>query len=282
MANKRMFDRDLINKGIFVEMSMSAKGLYLVLGTEADDEGFISPSRVIKAHGGRKRDLQTLIDAGLIIEVGDDVVVIVDWYLNNWIDKREDRFKETVYQKEREMVELVGSKLCKGRQTGGRYEAKLRQSSATLGSSSGVSGPSSGEYNDIRWQASGELLAGEEPRDKAGSRETEEVAGQGLSSCPAVAGPVKVSLVQNSLEENRREKNRLGEVSTSASPLSGAGDNDNREASLPENLFSLSGDVIPPQPPVTKDCFGNHREDDAKCVLCSNYSRCRAASSSIS
>lgn len=108
MAQKRMFDRAIIETDNFLNISMSAKALYFLLGMEADDEGFVSPNRVLRLYGGEIGDIKNLIDTGLVIPFQSGVVVITHWNENNYLDK--NRIKPTQYQKEKEMLELTDNK----------------------------------------------------------------------------------------------------------------------------------------------------------------------------
>ena len=105
MAQKRMFDRAIIEMDKFLNISLSAKALYFLLGMEADDEGFVSPNRVMRTYGAEMGDLKNLIDTGLVIPFESGVVVITDWHQNNWLDDR--RTKPTQYQKERDTLLLT-------------------------------------------------------------------------------------------------------------------------------------------------------------------------------
>lgn len=99
-----MFDRAIIETDSFLNVSMSAKAIYFLLGMEADDEGFVSPNRVIRLYGGELGDIKNLIDVGLIIPFQSGVVVITDWKQNNWLDNR--RIKPTQYQEEKKQLEV--------------------------------------------------------------------------------------------------------------------------------------------------------------------------------
>lgn len=99
-----MFDRAIIETDSFLNVSMSAKAIYFLLGMEADDEGFVSPNRVIRLYGGEIGDIKNLIDVGLIIPFQSGVVVITDWKQNNWLDNR--RIKPTQYQEEKKQLEV--------------------------------------------------------------------------------------------------------------------------------------------------------------------------------
>lgn len=104
MARKRMFDKDIIETDSFLSISMSAKAIYFLLGMEADDEGFVSPTRILRLYGGERGDLKNLIDVGLIIPFQSGVVVITHWNQNNWLDNR--RIKPTQYQNEKKLLSL--------------------------------------------------------------------------------------------------------------------------------------------------------------------------------
>ena len=50
MANRRMFSLDVIDTDNFLDMPLSAQGLYFHLGMRADDDGFIaSPKKITKS-----------------------------------------------------------------------------------------------------------------------------------------------------------------------------------------------------------------------------------------
>ena len=121
MAQKRMFDRSVIETDNFLNISLSAKALYFLLGMEADDEGFVSPNRVLRLYGGEKGDIKNLVDVGLVIIFQSGVVVITDWNQNNWLDTR--RIKPTQYQKEKQLLLLTPTK---------KYELSTGLASARL------------------------------------------------------------------------------------------------------------------------------------------------------
>lgn len=105
MASKRMFDKAIIDTDRFMDLSMSAKALYFLLGMEADDEGFVSYKKVMRIHGGNEDDIKILIAKGFLIGFPSGVVVITDWNTNNYLDK--NRKRPTEYVKEREMLLLT-------------------------------------------------------------------------------------------------------------------------------------------------------------------------------
>lgn len=108
MATKRMFDRSIIETDAFSDLPMTAKAIYFLLGMEADDEGFVSPKRVIKIYGGSDDDIKVLIAKNFIIPFKSGVVVITDWNSNNWLDNR--RVKPTRYTEEKAMLYINDDK----------------------------------------------------------------------------------------------------------------------------------------------------------------------------
>lgn len=107
MAQKRMFDRAIIDTDRFMDLPMSAKAIYFLLGMEADDEGFVSYKKVIRIHGGNEDDVKILTAKRFLISFPSGVVVITDWNKNNWLDDR--RTKATEYQKEKNQLILTDS-----------------------------------------------------------------------------------------------------------------------------------------------------------------------------
>jgi hypothetical protein len=107
MANKRMFDKAIVDTDKFMDMPMSAKALYFLLGMEADDEGFVSHKKVMRVHGGNEDDLKVLAVKEFIIIFQSGVTVITDWNRNNWLDSR--RSKPTEYEKEKKLLSLTSN-----------------------------------------------------------------------------------------------------------------------------------------------------------------------------
>lgn len=102
MARKRMFDSEIINQDSFLDLPTEAKALYFLLGMEADDEGFVSPKRILRLHGISNDSLKLLIVKQYLIPFESGVVVITDWKRNNYLDK--NRIRETIYVKEKKML----------------------------------------------------------------------------------------------------------------------------------------------------------------------------------
>lgn len=102
MARKRMFDSEIISQDSFLDLPLEAKALYFLLGMEADDEGFVSPKKVLRLYGGTEDSLRILALKNYIIPFQSGVIVITDWKRNNYLDK--NRIKETIYQTEKEQI----------------------------------------------------------------------------------------------------------------------------------------------------------------------------------
>jgi len=105
MAQKRMFDKAVIDTDKFLDLPMSSKALYFLLGMEADDEGFVYGKKILRIHGGNDDDIKLLIAKEFIIPFDNGVVVITHWHENNWLDSR--RSRATQYQKEKKMLYLT-------------------------------------------------------------------------------------------------------------------------------------------------------------------------------
>ncbi len=105
MARKRMFDLEIVDTDLFLEMPVSSQNLYFHLGMRADDDGFISnPKKIIRAIGASEDDLKILIAKNFIIQFENGIVVVRHWKINNYIQK--DRYKETIYKEEKALLSI--------------------------------------------------------------------------------------------------------------------------------------------------------------------------------
>ena len=104
MADKRMFNKKIVERDKFLKLTHSAQTLYLHLSLNADDEGFIDNAESVMLLSRTKReDLNNLIRSGYILQVSPDVFVITHWFLNNQIQN--DRFHPTIYTDEKGLLE---------------------------------------------------------------------------------------------------------------------------------------------------------------------------------
>ena len=97
-----MFDRSITDTEKFIDMPMSSKGLYFLLGMAADDEGFVSAKSVLRVQGGTDDDLNILLAKGFCIRFKSGIVVITHWKKNNWLDSR--RIRRTEYAEEKALL----------------------------------------------------------------------------------------------------------------------------------------------------------------------------------
>ena len=109
MAERRMFSKTIINSDLFLDLPSSAQNLYFHLSLNADDEGFVnSPKKIMKYVNSQIEDMELLVENGFIKKFDSGIVVIIHWNLHNYIQK--DRFKATIYQKEKQQLVLYGKK----------------------------------------------------------------------------------------------------------------------------------------------------------------------------
>ncbi|MBQ5640467.1 MAG: conserved phage C-terminal domain-containing protein [Ruminococcus sp.] len=105
MAERRMFAKTIIDSDAFLDMPLSTQSLYFHLSMRADDDGFINnPKKIQRMVGGSEDDLKLLIAKSFIIPFESGVVVIKHWKIHNYI--RSDRYRETVYSKEKSQLFL--------------------------------------------------------------------------------------------------------------------------------------------------------------------------------
>ena len=103
MARKRMFDLEIVDTDLFLEMPVSSQNLYFHLGMRADDDGFVSnPKKIIRVVGASEDDLKILIAKNFIIQFETGLIVIRHWKINNYI--RKDRYSETIYKEEKKQL----------------------------------------------------------------------------------------------------------------------------------------------------------------------------------
>lgn len=105
--SRRMFANDIVNSDPFLDMGQTSQLLYFHLGMQADDDGFVSPQRVMRAVGANPDDLKVLEAKKFIIPFPSGVRVIRHWREHNTI--RGDRYAATTYQEERSHVRLNGT-----------------------------------------------------------------------------------------------------------------------------------------------------------------------------
>lgn len=94
MAQKRMFDKSIIDNDDFLDMPLTTQALYFHLNMRADDDGFVDNWKsIMKIIGAKDDDLKVLISKQYIIPFETGVIVIRHWKINNYLQK--DRKKNT-------------------------------------------------------------------------------------------------------------------------------------------------------------------------------------------
>jgi hypothetical protein len=103
MAERRMFAMTIIDSDSFLDMPLSTQALYFHLSMRADDDGFINnPKKIQRIIGCTDDDFKLLITKRFIITFESGVIVIKHWKIHNYIQK--DRYKPTLYQKEKKLL----------------------------------------------------------------------------------------------------------------------------------------------------------------------------------
>lgn len=104
LAERRMFAKTIIDSDAFIDMPLSTQALYFHLSMRADDDGFVNnPKKIQRMVGCNDDDIKVLLSKKFIIGFESGIVVIKHWKLHNYIQK--DRYKETVYLKEKAQLE---------------------------------------------------------------------------------------------------------------------------------------------------------------------------------
>ena len=103
MAERRMFAKSIVLADQFTALPAKTQCLYYALGMNADDDGFVgNPKAVCRLSGATAKDLNLLRDKGYLLFFDSGVIAITHWRVSNTI--RADRYKPSVYMKERSMV----------------------------------------------------------------------------------------------------------------------------------------------------------------------------------
>lgn len=105
MAEKRMFSRKLISSDAFLDLPLTAQGLFFHFCMRADDDGFVdSPKKIMREVKANQKDFNALKEKRYILVFDSGVILIKHWFLHNTIAK--DRYSPTIYTDERSQVQL--------------------------------------------------------------------------------------------------------------------------------------------------------------------------------
>lgn len=98
-----MFAKTIVLSDAFLDMPMSARCLYFTLGMLADDDGFVNqPKSIMRQCGASDDDMKVLLAKKFVLAFENGVIVIKHWRINNYL--RNDRYKETVYKDEADLL----------------------------------------------------------------------------------------------------------------------------------------------------------------------------------
>ncbi len=105
IAEKRMFSREVVESDNFLNLPLSAQGLYMHICMEADDDGFVNnANRIRRVVDASEDDYKILFQNGFLLQMAKGLVVVAHWRICNSI--RKDRYKPTVYQSEWEKLKI--------------------------------------------------------------------------------------------------------------------------------------------------------------------------------
>lgn len=95
MAQRRMFSKSITSSSAFLKMPATSRLLYYDLGMSADDDGYCEHFGVMKMTGSSDQDLSVLAINGFIKVFDENVLIILHWKENNYIQK--DRYTPSRY-----------------------------------------------------------------------------------------------------------------------------------------------------------------------------------------
>lgn len=95
-----MFSIDVVGQDNFLDMPTDSRELYFQLGMYADDEGYVSPRKVMRITGSGQDSIKLLAEKGFVYPFKSGVIVITHWHQNNYIQS--DRFMATTFKLEKE------------------------------------------------------------------------------------------------------------------------------------------------------------------------------------
>ena len=132
MAERRMFSKTIIDSDAFWDLSVTAQLLYFHLNMRADDDGFINnPKKIMNFIGANVDDMNALINQQFVIPFENGIVVIKDWFIHNYI--RKDRYKPTIFTKEKGLLCIDESGKYNERSTNGQPMVDQRSTQVRIG-----------------------------------------------------------------------------------------------------------------------------------------------------
>lgn len=116
-----MFSLKIVGSDAFLDMPFTSRELYFQMGMYADDDGFVSPRKIMRMTGASEDDLKILIAKHFLIPFENGVVVVKHWKMNNELKK--DRYTPSQYHEQKQALyvkengaytldERLGEPLC--------------------------------------------------------------------------------------------------------------------------------------------------------------------------
>jgi hypothetical protein len=102
-----MLSSQIVSSDEILEMPLTSQALYFHLGISADDDGFVSPRKVLHMTGAGEDDLKILLTKNFVIRFETGVIVITHWKQNNYL--RNDRYTPTIYKSEKDRLSCIQS-----------------------------------------------------------------------------------------------------------------------------------------------------------------------------
>lgn len=102
MAQRRMFSPQIVGSDAFLEMPTSSRELYFQFGMYADDDGFVSPKRIMRMIGAQDDDLKMLLAKSFVLPFENGVVVVKHWKMNNLV--RKDWYRPSQYTEQKKIL----------------------------------------------------------------------------------------------------------------------------------------------------------------------------------
>ena len=100
-----MFSSQIVSTDLFLEMPLTSQALYFHLGMSADDDGFVSPKKILRMTGAGDDDLRVLMSKSFVIPFDTGVIVITHWKQNNYL--RNDRYTPSIYKTEKDRLSCI-------------------------------------------------------------------------------------------------------------------------------------------------------------------------------
>jgi hypothetical protein len=125
---RRMMNSKILDLDFFLDMPATARLLYYDLLARADDDGFITPQRVIRMTGASQDDLRVLHGKGFVHVWDDGVLVILHWREHNHV--KNDRYVPSDFHAR--LRDVKGKYALGARETGSKSVPERIQSGSKM------------------------------------------------------------------------------------------------------------------------------------------------------